>query len=226
MTGLSVVKAALRLLGAIGEGQTPSSSESSDALEALNAMLGVWNTNRQNLFSSSYASYALVTTQQLYTLGTGGGFNAARPVKIISIDAVIGDAGNSTPTVEKARIPIEIITVEQWGAIRSRMAKSTIPERVYPDMAFPLIALNFWPVPTFTGTAPQVEIYQWARLVAFADLTTPYTFPEGYELALKSNLAVTIAPEWDRIPSPALLQTAAQSLSALRELNASIVGGG
>lgn len=222
MNGLSVIKSALRLINVLAEGETPSPSESTDALESLNAMLDMWNAKRLNVFTIQSAAYTLVTTQQGYTFGTGGNFNAARPTHIEAVDAVLGDAGSATPATDKVRVPIEIIDAAQWGAIKFRTtAKSTSPEKVYPDYAFPLCNLKFWPIPTFAGTAPQVEIHSWTPLTAFADLTTAYTFPAAYELAIKTNLAILLAPEYQgAVVSPALVAQASESKTALQTVNA------
>jgi hypothetical protein len=218
MTGNSVIRSALRMLGVIGEGETPSASESADVLEALNSMLDSWNTRRVNLYTIAFSDYPLVTGTQSYTIGTGGDFNQARPVKIQNASILIGDAGG-TPAVDKVRLPLDLINSQQWSVIKSQTAQSTVPEAMYPDYAFPLCNLRFWPVPTFSGTAPRVEIYYWTILAAFADLTSSYTLPPGYELAIKSNLALLIAPEYDQVASQELIKTATESFDSLRALN-------
>ncbi|MEY2916064.1 MAG: hypothetical protein RL454_993, partial [Actinomycetota bacterium] len=40
------INGALRLLGVLAEGETPSSATSQDALNAMNQMLDSWNTER------------------------------------------------------------------------------------------------------------------------------------------------------------------------------------
>lgn len=220
MTGNSVIKAALRMLGVIGEGETPSASESTDALEALNAMLDSWNTRRINLYAVQFSDYALVSGTQAYTIGSGGTFNQARPVKIENASVLIADAGG-TPATDKVRLPLDLINSEQWSVIKSQTAKSTVPEAMYCDYAFPLASLRFWPVPTFTGTAPRVELYYWTILAAFSDLVSTYSLPAGYELAIKSNLAMLLAPEYDVVTSAELQRVAQESLASLTALNLS-----
>ena len=46
------INRALRLLGVLAEGETPSASESQDALMALNQMIDSWNTERLSVFST------------------------------------------------------------------------------------------------------------------------------------------------------------------------------
>ncbi len=46
------INGALRLLGVLAEGETPSSETSQDALMALNQMIDSWNTERLAVFST------------------------------------------------------------------------------------------------------------------------------------------------------------------------------
>lgn len=217
MTGASVIQAALRMIGVIGEGETPSASESQDALTALNAMLDAWNNEKAKLYTQAVASLSLTTATQAYTWGTGGTFNTARPVRVDGAIAVVGDASENTPATDKVRIPIDLIQDGAvWAAIRSQTAKNTFPEKVYVDGAFPLRNVKFWPVPTFAGgTAPSVEFWIWTALTAFADLTTAYTLPPGYELAFKCNLAILLAPEYGRQVPQSVLFVAKNALDGI-----------
>ena len=53
----------------------------------------------------------------------------------------------------------------------------------------------------------------------FATLSTVYAFPPGYERAIRANLALELAPMWDREPAAALVQRAMQSLVAIKRAN-------
>ena len=46
------INGALRLLGVLAEGETPSAETSQDALNALNQMIDSWNTERLSVFST------------------------------------------------------------------------------------------------------------------------------------------------------------------------------
>ena len=46
------INGALRVLGVLAEGETPSAATSQDALTALNQMLDSWNTERLAVFST------------------------------------------------------------------------------------------------------------------------------------------------------------------------------
>lgn len=220
MTGNSVIAAALRGIGVIGEGETPSPSESADALALLNAMLNSWSNDKKKLYNSTVASLPLTTGTQSFTWGTAGTFSSARPVKVDGAIVVIADGGSSSPGTNKVRIPLDLIQdAATWAAIRSQTAQNAFPEKVFVDGAFPLRTVRFWPVPTFGGTAPSVEFWIWLELTAFADLTTTYTLPPGYELAIKTNLGILLAPEYGRRASAELLMAAKESLDGLMSMS-------
>jgi hypothetical protein len=46
------IERALRLLGVLAEGETPSAATSQDALMALNQMIDSWQTERLSVFST------------------------------------------------------------------------------------------------------------------------------------------------------------------------------
>ena len=46
------INAALRLIGMLAEGETPSADTSNDALNGLNQMIDSWNTERLSVFST------------------------------------------------------------------------------------------------------------------------------------------------------------------------------
>jgi hypothetical protein len=183
-------------------------------------MLASWSVERMNIFTILRSEYPLVTATQSYTIGSSGVFNSTRPVKIERASILIANAGGSG----KISQPLDLIDEKQWSDIVERGASGVIPRVLYADMAFPLATLYLWPVPTFTGTAPQLELWTWSQLQSFADLTTAYTFPPGYDRALKFNLAVEVAPQFGIVPTPQVQQIAADSKAALRMLNMAAPG--
>ena len=46
------INGAMRLIGMLAEGETPSAAASQDALSALNQMIDSWNTERLSIFST------------------------------------------------------------------------------------------------------------------------------------------------------------------------------
>lgn len=215
MTGQELVNAAMQLLGSLTQGESPSTAESTQGLQAANDMLESWSLERMNIFAVQQSEHTLVTTQQEYTIGSGGDFDVARPIRYERASILLANAGGTGYISQ----PLEIIDLRQWSDIVERGASGVVARVMYPDMAFPLTTLSLWPRPVFTGTAPKLELYTWTQLQSFADLVTSYTFPPGYQRALKFNLALEIAALDGIVPTPTVAQIAAESKAALRMLN-------
>lgn len=200
----------LRSIGALASGEAPTASEAADALSSLNDLLETWNNDRLLVYTVSRSTFALTINQQSYTLGSGGDFNMARPLRIENASILWTD---TSPNIE---IPIEMLGDEDWQAITVKSTAGGYPLQVYPDGGFPLNTLWFWPIPT---VACSVVLYTWNLISAFADVNATVSFPQGYRRALRYNLAVDLASEYGRDVPPAVARIADESKEWLRKMN-------
>jgi hypothetical protein len=185
VNGAQLIYGALRLLGVLRPGMTANASSMTDGLSEANDLLDNWNTDRLKVFSIFEQSFALTTGQLSYTLGTGGQWNAPRPVKIEGASLIVNYSGIPTVT------PLKLLTDPEYQAISVPSISSTIPYWLYCDYAFPLAHCKVFPVPA--DPTALVELSMWQQFTAFPDLTTNVNFPPGYALALRYNLAVQMA---------------------------------
>jgi len=74
------INRALRLLGILAEGETPSASMSQDALMAMNQMIDSWNTERLSVFCTQDQIFSWPSSEIKRTLGPSGDFVGNRPV--------------------------------------------------------------------------------------------------------------------------------------------------
>lgn len=211
MTGQSVINRAMRLCGALASGESPTTTESTDALAILNDMLDEWNAQRLAIFQIQTNEFSLVGGTQTYTCGSGGTFNMARPAKIERI--VLKVVTNPSFPLE---LPLKTYKDQEWASITLKTLQNTYPEGYWDDSAFPSRNINFWPIPS---SALNVVIYSWAALTSFADLTTTYTFPPGYAKALAYNLAVEISGEFNAPMPPQVPAIAATSKASIKTMN-------
>src|ERR1017187_9802781 len=86
-----LINSAFRKIGVIAAGELPNSDESADALISLNVMLESWSAEQVAIYQILNFQGLLVATQQAYTMGTGGNFNTARPIKIESVGLITPD---------------------------------------------------------------------------------------------------------------------------------------
>jgi hypothetical protein len=211
MTALDLITRSLKALGAVAAGETLPDDEAEDGLVALNAMLGSWNAESTMVIGELISTYTLVSGTQTYTIGSGGVFNATRPQKITQANLIYSGVTPNT------RLPLDIIDYQQWSDIRILSQPSnTFPSRLYCDYNFPLATIYLWGSP---GSSLQLELYTWQALTTFALLTTTFSLPPEYDEALVYNLALRLAPMYDREPSQMVMALAISSKAAIQRLN-------
>lgn len=221
MTATTIISTALRLLGLLRAGQTPSTVETADGLAALNSLIDNWNTERLNIFTVGVASYPLTTGTQSYTIGpSGAAFTAPRPIKIEGAGLLIPNTGLSNNFL---RLPLKILTKAEWDQIDEKGTTADYAEGLYNDANFPTSTLYLWPIPVFTSGVTSLELSAWVALASFPDLVTDIPLSVGYARALEYALAVELAPRFkDATLQPAIIQIATESKDAVRALNAAM----
>jgi hypothetical protein len=202
------INRALRLIGMLAEGETPSSETSNDCLMALNQMIDSWNTERLSTF---------VTQDQVYTwpagfisrdLGPSGDFVGNRP--IMMDDATYYKAPNGVS------YGIKFINQQQYDGIAVKNVTSTYPQVCWVNMGFPNITLTVYPKPTQDLEWHMISVQE---LDQPATLNTIMYYPPGYLRAFTYNLAMEIAPEFGVEPSPQVQRIAMTSKRDLKRIN-------
>lgn len=206
-TAQTIINRALRLIGAVASGDSPSGDESADALNVLNSVLE-WYRNEPNMaWTVDDVSGTISGGTSSYTLGPSGDINTTRPVII----------DNARLTFNGIDYPLEIINQTQWAQIRVKTAiSSNIPLWIYTTGDYPQITLYLWPVPTVSGTLTLGVRHPFAALSA---LTDTISWPPGYEEAAAYDLAFRLAPEYEKTLSPAFLNTRTTILNAIKRTN-------
>lgn len=219
MTANGIIASALRKLGVLYSGEPLNAEQAQQGLEALNDMLEAWSIDRLNVFTVSQNQYPLQGGKQTYTIGVDPAgvlvpdFAAPRPNRIEQAYIIL----TNNPQ-QPLRKPLRILNDQERGSIVLDQVGSSIPERLYNDGAYPLSTLYLYPMPT--DATSLLELWTWSPLQAFADGTTPYFFPPAYGRALKNNLGLELAAEYDRDPSASLVTIARESKMAIEALNA------
>jgi hypothetical protein len=206
MTALDIIKRAMRIIGAIGQNETPSSSEASDGLLALNDMLDSWSTDRTYIYSILQENFPLVSGTVSYTMGVGGDFNTTRPTEIDNVFVRLNDTD----------FALKSINSQDYNSITSKSNNGGIPEYYFYNPSFPLATIQLWGSPSSDLT---IYINSWQQLQQFADLTTDYTLPSGYNRALAYGLAMEIAPEYGMTLTQEAIGIATLSQANIRNKN-------
>jgi len=206
-TASDQINRALRLLGILAEGETPSASTSQDALMALNQMIDSWSTERLSVFTTEDQVFTWPSSQITRTLGPTGDFVGNRPVLVD--DATYFKAGNIS-------YGIKIINQSQYNGIALKSASSTFPQVLYVNMDFPNVTLNVYPRPTQDLEWHIISVQQLDRP---ATLATVLAYPPGYLRAFTYSLAMELAPEFGVEPSPQVQRIAMTSKRDLKRIN-------
>jgi len=202
------INRALRLLGVLAEGETPSASVSQDSLVALNQMIDSWNTERLSVFSTQDQIFVWPAGEINRTLGPTGDFVGNRPILLDDSTYYVGNNGVS--------YGIKFINQQQYDGIAVKTVTSTFPQVIFVNNTFPDIDMYVYPKPTQALTWHFISVEE---LTQPATLATNLTFPPGYLRAFTYNLAMEIAPEFGVEPSPQVQRIAMTSKRNLKRIN-------
>lgn len=212
-TAQTIIDRALRLIGVIEAGTSPTSDETADALIALNAMISSWQTERLVVYAFVDTAYTLVASIQSYTVGPSGNFALTpRPPKI----------ENAYVRASSIDYQVELIDKDRWLAIPDKTSESDIPMYAYYEPSLTTGTLKVWPVP---NAANSLHIITWSSVSELATAGTSISLPPGYERALAYNLAIEISPEYKQTPSAAVIKIANDSKAAIKSVNVRSIRG-
>jgi hypothetical protein len=203
------INGALRLIGMLAEGETPSAATSQDALTALNQLIDSWNTERLSVFSTQDQVFNWPPNEITRTLGPTGNFVGNRPV-LLEDSTYFRDPSNGIS------FGIKFVNQQQYNGIAVKTVTSTYPQVIWVNMTYPDVEMYIYPKPT--------KLLEW-HFVSVEELTKPATlatnlvFPPGYLRAFKYNLACEIAAEFGVEPSPTVQRIAMTSKRNLKRIN-------
>jgi len=208
-TTTELINGALRLLGVLAEGETPSADTSADALTAMRQMIDSWQTESLMIFNTQDQVFTWPSSQKTRSLGPSGDFIGNRPV-LVDDSTYFRDPGTNVS------YGIKIINQQQYDGIAVKTVTSTYPQVMWINMEFPNISMTVYPVPT--------RELEW-HIISYDELTNPVTladtlaFPPGYLRAFRYNLAMEFAPEFGVEPSAQVQRIAMVSKRNLKRIN-------
>lgn len=200
-TAQTLIKAALRAIGAIATGETATANDMADGLESLKMMLRSWSSQNIRIYYTESEAVTL-TGATSYSWGTGGTIATARPVQIRG--AYTSD--NLVDVIDEAKYR-RLVVGNAGGLV----------QWVWYQPKYPLGYLYPWPLDSSV-----LNIHSLKPLSDPAALATSITFPPEYDDAIKWNLAVRMAPEYGKEATPTISALAAATLHALETLNFSM----
>lgn len=199
----NMVDGALRIVGRLGSGDSPTSTENTDYLLVVKEMLDAWSAKLGPIFFETLETLTWTGGAASMTIGTGGAFNTPRPQSVRQAN-YRDVSGNDYP-------PLDLITLERYQAIFQKTLSSQIPLQLAYNPAFSssLGTFYIWPVPASNWTFELLSLKPFTLPSALSDTVT---LPPGFEEALRWNLVLRLAPENGYEPTPFQMQMAKESL--------------
>lgn len=205
-TALDLIKSSMRKIGALADGESPTTSEANDALAILNSMLDSWSLERLLVYQIRQENFTWASGNASRTIGSSGNFNTTRPTKI----------ENGFTRINSIDYPYQVVSREYYDAISDKTTQSTYPEVVYFEQNNPLGTIYGWPVPSAS-----IDFYvnSWRQLQQFTALTTDLALPAGHQRTIEFNLACELAPEFELEVPERVDRIARESKSAIKRAN-------
>lgn len=184
----ALVNAALRKLSVLSGGSTPESFETSNATEALQAMLLGFQTEGMPIWAMNSYTFPTVASVGSYTIGVGATLNTPMPLKIVQ-------AWRSTDM--QANIPMNIYTNYNYNLLPQTAGPSTPVNLTYQPGEGSLSSygtIQLWPLPM---NASNIITIRYQRPFAdMVNLTDEVDFPRYWYEAIIYGLAARLAPEY------------------------------
>lgn len=195
-----IIDEALRLLGVLQEGASPSTARANEATNALNMMLKTWGAS-QRLWLMSEAVLTLVAGQAAYSLGTGVRQVMSVRRRISGLDTPLTELSRSeyqdTPTKTQTGLP------NSWWFDRQRSTRT----------------LYVWYVPDASVAAQYTLPYTYTRIIEDIDtLDNDPDVPAEWLEVLVYNLATRLGPRYGGIDTVEYAKIEAQASELMQLL--------
>lgn len=196
-----IITRALRIIGAIGQGETPNATAITEAAEALNDLVKEWEADGMAVWAlRTYGPMTFVASTNTYTVGVGAtGLADTRGAPLKVYQAWIRDTQNSPNTDS----PANLITREAYNLMGSKSSTGT-PSLVWYNPPGELNSssenagtITVYPTPDANAVA-YLKLY-FTGIRAFSDFdssTDVPDFPQYWFNAVKWGLADQLAYEY------------------------------
>lgn len=213
ITARTLVKSALRIGGVVASASEISPDEEADALVTLNDLLNLWSLDPLLNYESLHISVTIPDTTV--------------PLAMTLPHAATADTAATVPVSEPAvwlrsvlyrssgqDTPLKLISDIDYALVVDKATPGT-PAHVYVSKRRGELQLYLYPVPPAGGA---IHVVGSLPFPTFPALTDSFVFPTGYEVALRYNLAVLLAGEYNITPSTIVVTQADNALLALQSL--------
>lgn len=212
-TGGQLIGGALRLIGQQAAGEPLNSSDGPIGLDVLNELVDAWAAERLTLFAQAITACTLSAAKQTYTVGASGAdWTLDRPFWI--------DHAIRREVATGIERPIKVYEPSEWSGVTLKTLAGPMPIGIHYNPTFPLGQADVWPIPT--GNTYSIVLYTPAQaLQSVASLNTSISMPQGWQRALRYNLALALAAEYGFPIDQSVIAIAADSKATIKRTSES-----
>lgn len=207
----TMILRSLRMTGEKARSEVLDSTEQTQCLAEMNAMIESWSLSPLMCYQLTEYSVSLSTSTSSFTIGPGADLSTTvRPNKIVD-PCFVRDSSNMDT-------PLQIISPESYGGIVMKGTGTTYPTYITYNQGLDSSGfgmINVYPTPS-AGLTLFLNTQQ--AVGSFAAVSTQVTLPPGYQRAIESNYAIESVAGLGSV-SPEVVKIARESLALIKSQN-------
>jgi hypothetical protein len=187
-----VLTGALRKLGVLASGGTPTTAQVNDASEALNALIKAFQADGMPVWKIASTTFTVTDGTSSYTIGPSGcTVTAVQPLKVIQALYTVSGA---------AQVPLNVYNRYDYNMLP--VLSGTIegnPVNLYYQPLSTTGVIKLWPTPDNSTTT--ITIHYQAPYEDMDTASNNFDFPAYWIQALIYNTAWALSPEYGIPPT-------------------------
>jgi hypothetical protein len=184
-----LLTAAMRKLGVLADGQTPSANNYSDGTMCLNMAVSMYRALGMTLWTRAYYPFSTTEGTSSYNIGTGQVFGTPYPLKVLQLYR----------DQDGTRIDMDIEADYNFNQLPVSSSGVPIKATYQPKNNYGVLQL--WPTPDSSASSSTFTLVYQKPFQYFISSTDTADFPEEWYTPLVYQTAVLWAPEWG-VPLP------------------------
>lgn len=180
-----VITSALRKLAVLPSGGTPTTSQISDANDALNALIKAFQADGMPLWKIASQPFTTVAGTSTYTVGPSQTINIPKPLKVIQ--------ALYTP-INAVNQPMNVYNRYDFNVLPQGSTITGTPINFYYQPGNATGTIKIWPTPS--DSTSTITFHYQSDYEDMTAATDSFDFPSEWIQPLIYNLAWVLAPEY------------------------------